>query len=325
LPEWLYEDGIGESRAILVEENTILEAAIELPDDVRVGTVLTGHLRDLGNDGKGGWISAPPKDVFLPVLPSNLTKGQLVRVEVIREQILEPRFPKSLVGRVTDQPARPGPSLAERIGRHKALSPSRFDLFEQAGWSDVLEEAISGEIYFDGGQVRLSLTPAMTLLDVDGQLPLEDLAIAGARAAASGIRRHGVGGSIGIDLPTVTSRGTRQKAAAAIDEVLPQPFERTAVNGFGFVQVVRKRERQSLPEMLQYNPVGSAARALLRRAERVSGAGARLLNASPSVIEFLESRSDWIDELRNRIGSDVWLQAERGRTTWSFHVQAAHT
>ena len=112
----------------------------------------------------------------------------------------------------------------------------------------------------------MSLTPAMTLFDVDGSLPPAELAVAGAAAAARAIRRLGIGGSIGIDLPTLPARADRQAAAAALDAVLPQPFERTAVNGFGFLQIVRRRERPSLPELVQGDPVGAAARALLRRA-----------------------------------------------------------
>lgn len=245
-------------------------------------------------------------------------------MSILREQVLEPGCPKSLVGRITDQPAKPGSSLAERIGPHKTVGTSRFDLFEQAGWSDLLEEAISGGICFEGGQIRLSLTPAMALMDVDGNLPVPELAVQGATAAASAVRRLGITGSIGIDLPTVASRSIRQKAGAAIDETLPQPFERTAMNGFGFIQIVRKRERQSIPEMMQYNPVPCAARAMLRRAERVPGLGSRLLTASPQVIQYLNSRSDWLEELRARIGTQVRLQAEPGFTTWGFHVQATH-
>ena len=145
------------------------------------------------------------------------------------------------------------------------------DRFEEAGWSELLEEAATGEIAFDGGALRMSLTPAMTLFDVDGSLPPGRLAEAGAAAAARAIRRFGIAGSIGIDLPTLP-KDQRQAAAAAVDAILPQPFERTAVNGFGFLQIVGGASGPSLPEILQADPAGAAARALLRRAERLTGA-----------------------------------------------------
>ena len=127
----------------------------------------------------------------------------------------------------------------------------------------------------------MSLTPAMTLFDVDGSLPPAALAEAGAAAAARAIRRFGITGSIGIDLPTLP-RGPETGGRAALDAILPQPFERTAVNGFGFLQIVRRRERPSMPELLQADPAGAAARALLRRAERLTGAVT--LHAAPAVI-----------------------------------------
>ena len=93
------------------------------------------------------------------------------------------------------------------------------------------------------------VTPAMTLIDVDGVLPPAELAIAGARASALAIRRHGIAGSIGIDLPNVRGKAERQAVAEAVDAILPQPFERTAVNGFGFLQIVRPRRHASLFEL----------------------------------------------------------------------------
>ena len=44
LAEWLYEEGIGEDRAILVEDGEIIEAAIELPGPLRAGAVVPARL-----------------------------------------------------------------------------------------------------------------------------------------------------------------------------------------------------------------------------------------------------------------------------------------
>src|SRR3546814_9303556 len=88
----------------------------------------------------------------------------------------------------------------------------------------------------------------MTLFDVDGAAPLLDPAIAGATATAVAIRRLDIGGSIGIDLPTLGGKAERQRVVEAIDATLPLPFERTAMNGFGFLQIIRPRPRASLVE-----------------------------------------------------------------------------
>ena len=124
--------------------------------------------------------------------------------------------------------------------------PGADDRLERAGWSDLLEEARGGVIRFEGGELRVSPTPAMTLIDVDGALPPDELARAGVKAAVRAIIRHGVGGSIGIDLPTIAGKAERKLVDDAIDSLLPKPFERTAMNGFGFVQIVRPRRHASL-------------------------------------------------------------------------------
>ena len=148
----------------------------------------------------------------------------------------------------------------------------------------------------------------MTLIDVDGTLSPGELALAGAPAAARAIRRHGIGGSIGIDLPTVEGKAQRQAIAEAFDAELPQPFERTAVNGFGFMQVVRPRRRASLLELASER-APFEARALLRRAAYETP-GAKTLVAHPAVIALLKSRSDWLDELARQVGGAVTLRSE---------------
>ncbi len=318
MAEWLYEEGIGENRAILVEDDEILVAAIELPGELRCGSVLAGRLVAIPIRGRRGIVDTPQGQVMVEPLPPALTEGQKVRVEIVREPIAEPGKAKFAKGRITDSEEKEGPSLAERIGFPSPVPPIGPDLFYEAGWSDLLGEAIEGVIDFPGGELRLSLTPAMTLFDVDGFLPPLELAIAGAEAAAEAIRRHDIGGSIGIDLPTLPSREERLRAVAALDAVLPQPFERTAVNGFGFLQVIRRRERRSLPELVQWDPAGAAARDLLRTAER--GLGPCEIVAAPPVIARLRANPAWLETLSRRVGGQVSLREDSSLTTWRSHV-----
>jgi hypothetical protein len=314
LAEWLYEAGIGENRAILVEDGHILEAEIELPG-LRAGAVLDARL--VSNAG----IAALPDGGEAVVEPvPRVSEGAAFRAEVTREAIPEPGRPKPPRLRPTELAPRPGPTLAERAAPRARQSGG--DAFETAGWSELLEEAAGGEIVFDGGALRMSLTPAMILFDVDGTLPPPALAEAGAGAAARAIRRFGLGGSIGIDLPTLP-RDRRQAAAAIVDRLLPQPFERTAVNGFGFLQIVRRRVRPSIPEILRADPAAAAARALLRRAERLTGAVA--LVAAPQVIATIESRPDWLAELTRRTGGAAALRGEPGLAISAGHVQTVQS
>jgi len=323
LAEWLLEEGVGENRAVLVEDGCILEARIELPDTLPVGSIVPAKLTKILVPGRRALVTLEGGDeAILEALPPRLTEGQALGAEIIREPIPEAGRPKRALCRYSEEAPRTGRGLTERIGRAARHRPPGPDRFEQAGWSELLEEALTGDIPFPGGALRMSVTPAMTLFDVDGTLPPPALAVAGAASAARAMRRMGVGGSVGIDLPTLAGKAERQAAAAAFDAALPQPFERTAVNGFGFLQVVRRRERPSLAELLQSDPAGAAARALLRRAEWETGAGERTIHAAPAVSARLEARPDWLAELARRIGAPIALRGEPGLAISGGHVHS---
>ncbi len=326
MAEWLYEEGIGENRAALVERDEILEAEIELPAKLRAGAILLGRLSTILIAGRRGIVTLEGGgEALLEPLPRTLPEGAALRVEIVREAVPEAGRAKLPKCRVSEAPPRPGPTLLERTrskGAVAILTSFATDRLEAAGWSELVEQALSGEIAFAGGALRMSLTPAMTLFDVDGALPPAELAIAGAAAAARAIRRFGIVGSIGLDLPTLGSKEDRQAAAAAFDAALPQPFERTAVNGFGFLQVIRRRERPSLPEILQSDPVGAAVRLLLRRAERSVGHGERTIHAAPLVIGRIEANPQWLETLAARIGAPVSLRVEAGLAISGGHVQS---
>lgn len=298
---WLYEDGIGEARAALVHDDRILAARIELPGRLRVGTVARARLTEfqLATLDSG-------EQVMLDRRPPGLTLGAALTVEVVREAIPEPGRAKRARARPTDAAPAAGPDLLARITatghpvRH--LRAHEADALEQAGWSETLDEAVTGEIAFAGGALRMSPTPAMTLFDVDGDGALDQLAERAAVAVAQAIRRHDIGGSIGIDFPTITGKAPRQAVAAAIDAHLALPFERTAVNGFGFLQIVRPRPRASLPELLRDDPAAAATRAALRQIERTPPTAPNRHRLSPAVDACLAAHPDWLAELVRRTG-----------------------
>lgn len=314
MAEWLYEDGIGEARAALIADCEILEAMIE-PEGTgqRVGAVVEARLTEIIVPRLNGRLTlGDGSEVLLDGIPPGTTQGAALRVRIVRETIPEAGRPKpaKAVAALPDEAVRAAPSLLERIRASGApvriLQPHEPDLLEAAGWSELIEEAETGEIAFVGGALRMSVTPAMTLFDVDGGPPVEALAIAGAMAAGRAIRRMGIGGSIGIDLPTLSGRQARRAAAEALDAALPQPFERTAVNGFGFLQIVRRRQRASLPELLAADPAAARLRAALRRAERDLPADGVLHLARAEHGQAL-ARADWIDALARRTGRSIAL------------------
>jgi len=311
LPEWLIERGIGETRAVLVEDGRIVEARIIYDDIVPAGTILDARLKSVGRNAIA---VADGEEYLLPRGAPGVTQGAPLRIEVTREGLGGVESWKRPLARATDE----APGAVQPLDGREVACPGFDDELEAAGWSDLLEEARTGWIAFPGGELRISLTPAMTLIDVDGQLAPDELAVAGARAAAQAIRRHAIGGSIGIDLPTPKGKQARQAAAAAIDELLPQPFERTAVNGFGFIQIVRPRRHASLFELAS-DRAPFEARALLRQAARE--VGAVRLAAHPAVIAELNRNPGWLDRLSRQTGGLVTLRDDPSLAMSGGHAE----
>lgn len=318
MAEWLFEDGIGERRALLVAGDRILAAEVERDGDgAPVGSIVAARLIAHDRTRRRARISlACGTEAWLMAAPAALTEGASLLVRITRMAMREVGREKLAQAVPADEVVEvKGPDLHARImaSGHPVTQVSAAavpDRLEAAGWSELADSARTGQWPFAGGALAIALTPAMTLIDIDGDLPPAPLAEAGARAAIAAIIALGISGSIGIDFPTLSSRAERQSIDALIDAELAQPFERTAINGFGFVQIIRRRERPSLAERWQYWPVESDAFALLRLAERAQGAGALTLTARQAVVDLLAANQPWIEILQRRTGRPVILQAD---------------
>lgn len=299
MPEWLIERGIGETRFALVEDGLIVEARIQIDGTMSAGTVLAAHLTQAARPAIA---VADGIEYLLPKGAPGVTEGGALNIEIMREKIPGAEPWKRPLARVSDEAPRQSRPLE---GRELRLpSPELSD----AGWDDLIDQARTGIIAFGGGELRIAATQAMTLIDVDGFLDPAELAARGAAEAARAIRRLDIAGSIGIDLPTVGSKAARRAAAAALDEILPQPFERTAVNGFGFLQIVRPRARASLIELAQDRAAFEAC-ALLRRVA-FEQPGAKRLVAHPAVAKLLEAHPAWLEALACQLGGAIGLRAD---------------
>lgn len=319
MPEWLVERGIGETRTALIDKGRIVEARILLEGTLPAGSVMECRLRSVGTGGRNALaVTSEGIEVLLSRRPAGIPEGASLRVEITRETIPGGEPWKRPLGRL----AEAQPTCSEVEGRALPFPSSGLDQLEQAGWSDLLEEARSGFVQFAGGELRIFVTPAMTLIDVDGSLPPVELAIAGAKASGDAIRRMGIGGSIGIDLPTVPGKEPRQRAAAALDRALAgTAFERTSVNGFGFLQLIRPRRHASLLELAQ-DRAAFEARALLRRAA-LAQHGPGVLTAHPAVIAVLESNPHWMAEFARQRGGGIGLRADATLSMSGGHAEPA--
>jgi len=329
LIEWLYEDGIGEERAILVDNGHIVTARIERHEGIKPGTVLQAQLVTRVIASTRGIVQfANGDEALLSPLPKGLNEGASLAVEVTRASIDEKsRFKLPIVKAAVGKAPMDAPGLRAQIEADGfpviQCHAHADDRFEASGWSELLDSARTGAVPFEGGALQISLTPAMTLIDVDGDLPPPALALAAAKTAAGAIRRFDLQGNIGIDFPTLKAKSDRHGAAEAFDAAMSGPFERTAINGFGFMQVLNRRTRQSVPEMMQYRPALSEALGLLRRAERDHGVGPMRLVGHPVMLAQLDANPDWTDVLARRAGRAVSLRADAQLAIGAGYVEAA--
>jgi len=325
LPEWLIENGIGETRAILLDRGEIVAARIAWDDELRAGTVLAARLVDRVPGTRRGSVRLPDDTIALiDGLDPALTQGAPLTVRVTRAAIAERgRTKLPLVRPVAGGSAR-STGLADELaasghGVRTLLSNDRS--FDSAGWDELVEQAMTGEVAFAGGSLTISPTPAMTLIDIDGPPPLTALSLAAVPAIAGALARLDIGGSIGIDFPSLPDKKDRQAVDAALGEALANwKGERTSMNGFGFVQLVSRLEGPSLVARFARRPAAAAARALLRRAERVGEPGVLLLNAHPAVHRAV--RPEWEAELARRTGRSLRWHEDAGLALHAAFAQA---
>ena len=106
MAEWLFESGIGEARAALVEGGTILAARIE-PDDtgLRVGTIAKAQLIERLSPQLALVRLADGRQAILDRPSVATTLGATLLIEVVREAIPEPGRPKLPRARLAADPA----------------------------------------------------------------------------------------------------------------------------------------------------------------------------------------------------------------------------
>ena len=119
--------------------------------------------------------------------------------------------------------------------------------------------------------------------------------------------RFDLGGSVAVDFPTLPNKGDRRAVDEAIGAALADwPHERTAMNGFGLVQIVARLERPSLLHLAAWQRLALVWRQLLRRAELLEGPGTLELSIHPSLERVIEPAH--LAALERRAGAGVKLR-----------------
>lgn len=328
----IVEPGVGSARAVVLDAaGALAEAHIERPGP-RPGDLWDARL--LRVDNGRGVVALGAQEALLEAGAPGVALGSLLRVEVSRAAIPGPlRAKRARATPTGDAPGsaaglvRAGPGLAARLrARGLRVEPARA-ADGLPGWDEALAEArLDAAVPFPGGELACALTEAGLVIDVDGHLPPGPLAMAAVPAVAALLARHGVGGSVLVDFPSLAGKAGRTALDRALRDALAAtlagPWACTAINGFGLVQIVLPRVRPSLIDLAVAAPAELAALELLRAVGRASAAGAYMVLAAPAVIRWLEARPALLAEAARRAGRPLGLQADPALGIWAGHVHA---
>lgn len=318
---WLVEEGIGEERAVRLDKGRIVAARLFWPGRLTAGQIEDAVLISRAKGSNRGTVRfASGEEALVDRLPQSASEGASQRCRVTRPALAERDRRKLARALPTDEPVRPAPGLSEQFEseRHAATVVRRFP---EGDWDELWLEAWHALVAFDGGELAFFDTPAMTLVDVDGTDDPRALALAAVPALANALARFDVGGNIGIDFPTLQAKADRKKVDAALDQALADwAHECTAMNGFGFVQIVARFERLSLLQQIRQDPAGAALRHLLRSAETVAEPGALQLTMHPALKSRLTSGC--ADELVRRTGRELRIAVDPSLALESGFAQA---
>ena len=336
MAEWILAEDIGQCRAALVDQGRIVMTRLaRASDGVGPGAVVAGRLID----AKAGIMRTDRgEELVLHGLPTpRPNEGAMVHAAITRMAIAERGLVKRAVGQwlsegeASERAAHPGNGmLPARLAGGPWPLRLDADALATAGWDELVEEARRGVVPFAGGVLRIDLTAAMTVIDVDGPMGDPLLAARGAAAAAMAIMRFDIGGPIVIDLPAVADKAARKAVDAAYDASfgalaelagMDARVERTATNGYGLLQIIRPRREPSLIERVRLAPVESAALDLLRHAALARGAGTLTLRAHPRVIDWIEGHRTLLDQLGRKTGRMIAVARDPALAIDAHHAQ----
>ena len=236
------------------------------------------------------------------------------------------------------------PEARERLEWYPGGRP----IFELYGVEDDIQRALGRKVELkSGGYLIFDQTEAMTTIDVNtgafvGHRNLEETLfknnLEAATALARQLRVRNLGGIIIVDFIDMQDEEHQRQVLRTLEKALAKDVTRTSISGvteLGLVQIVRKRTRESLEQMLCEDcpvcqgrgKVKSAEtvcyeifRAILREA-RAYDHDAYLVLASQSVVDrLLDEESANVADLEAFIGKTLQFQVEAIYTQEQFDV-----
>ena len=329
MPEIWRDDAPGERRAARVENSIIVEIHIQRDALWALGETGTGRIDR--KTPSGAYVVTDDGQELLLRSKISDPEGTRVTFEVTREAIAEPGRIKPAEIALRDSGVLP--SLPKDV-----LWDARLTDFAQpvisASIADGFDIALSGQSQLGSFIISFQRTKAGLVFDVDGIGSAFDINQVAAAEIARLLRLYQVGAMVMIDFVSMESKAQRTQIAEIFDAASrsdARPFERTAINGYGLMQVVRARPRPSVLDHLFGTRIAALsdetqAYWLLRAVAQSSGFGARTVTARPDVAALLDCEhwAAWRVQAVRATGVDMLVVADEKATVYG-HVHVAQS
>jgi hypothetical protein len=286
------DDAPGERCAALVEDGVPAEIHIQRDTNWVLGEHGEGRIQR--KTLSGAYITPVSGAELLVRGKTNLPEGTAITFEIVREAIAEPGRLKPAEAILTDSIERA--HLDKAYLWERRIAKLALPAFTKP-FGDSFDEALAGA--WTAGDVLVSFqrTKAGLVFDVDGTGDAFAVNSVAATEIARLLRLYQVGAMVMVDFISMESKQQRADIAAIFDSAAvadSRPFERTAINGYGLMQIVRARPRASVLDQLFGTRITSPsdetqALWLLREVSRSAGFGQRSVTATPHVAALLES------------------------------------
>jgi hypothetical protein len=279
----------------------------------------------------GAYIVSDDGSVLLLRGKINEPDGARIPFEVTREAIAEPgriKLPEIMLRDSAPKPLMSKDALWE--ARLASLGPSAIN----TSLADGFDVAIAGQSQLGDVTISFQRTKAGLVFDIDGIGDAFAINMVAATEIARLLRLYQVGAMILIDFVSMESKAQRTQIAEAFDAASvadPRSFERTAINGYGMMQVVRARPRPSVLDQLFGTRIAALsvetqAYWLLRAVAQSSGFGTRTVTAQPEVTTLMQSKrwARWRAAAVRLAGADMVVVADEKVTRYG-HVHVAQS
>jgi hypothetical protein len=323
------DDAPGERRAAFVENGNIVEIHIQRDALWALGECGAGRIDR--KTPSGAYVIADDNSELLLRSKMGAPEGARIMFEVTREAIAEPgrnKPPEIILREGVCEPLMGKDALWE--ARLASLGPSAIN----ASIADGFDVAISGQSQLGDVTISFQRTKAGLVFDIDGIGDAFAINMIAATEIARLLRLYQVGAMVLIDFVSMESKAQRTQIAEAFDAASVadlRPFERTAINGYGMMQVVRARPRPSVLDQLFGTRIAALsdetqAYWLLRAVAESHGFGVRSVTARPEVATLLQSEgwAAWRAAAVRLAGADMVVVADEKAAGYG-HVHVAQS